>query len=122
VTISPNGGEAWGIGETHTVRWAHNNLAGLINVYYNPSYPSGEWQAIAIDQSDDTLGWVVPGPVTGSARVRVASVNLPTYMDESNGDFSLGSGVTLLSPNGGENWSLTGLATIAGLGPTPTAT
>jgi hypothetical protein len=111
--VTPNGGETWDIGSVHTVRWTRANFSGLVNVYYNNWYPSGTWEAVQINVAVDSVQWVVPAPVTGTGRIRVASVNLPSYMDDSNGDFSCGSGLTVTSPNGGENWSVTGLGTIA---------
>jgi hypothetical protein len=111
--VSPNGGEAWDLGTSHWLRWNRSNLNGLVNVYYNVSYPGGPWLPVQLNVALDSVLWVVPGPVSGTARIRVSSVNLSTFYDESDGNFSMGSGITLVWPNGGENLSLTTPVTIA---------
>ncbi len=111
--VTPNGGEGWSLGSSHWLRWMRSNLNGLVNVYYNLSYPSGTWQPVQLNVALDSVLWVVPGPASGATRVRVTSVNVPTLYDESDANFSLGSGITLIWPNGGENLSLTAPAAIS---------
>jgi hypothetical protein len=109
----PNGGEIWSIGTSYTVRWTRANLSGPVNVYVNRSYPTGDWVPIGINVSVDTLAWTVLEPYSSSARVRVGSVNLPSYYDESNANFVLGTGLIMTAPNGGESWAVGTAQTIA---------
>ena len=92
--VSPNGGESLTSGNAYTLRWSRSNLFGLVNVYYNLAHPSGQWLPVQLNVASDTLQWTVPSAVSGAARIRVSSVNVPTLSDESNGNFSIGSGIT----------------------------
>ncbi len=111
--VTPNGGEGWSLGSSHWLRWSRSNLNGLVNVHYNLSYPSGAWLPIQLNVALDSILWVVPGPSSGATRIRVTSVNVPALSDVSDTNFSLGSGITLIWPNGGENLSLTAPATFS---------
>ena len=104
---SPNGGESWLVGSTHTVRWSRANLTGPLNVYLNRTYSTGTWNLIAVNVTVDTLSWVVTDPLTSTARIRVTSVNIPSYYDESNANFTINNGdsvITVTAPVGGESW------------------
>jgi len=103
---TPNGGEALSAGTTATIRWTRTNLAGALNVFVNRAYPSGTWEPIAVSVTADTFAWAVNTPYSNSARVRVSSAMLPTYSDESNANFTIGTALVLTAPDGGENWSV----------------
>lgn len=104
---SPNTAVTWLTGTTQSVTWNHSNIIGNFNVYVNRAYPTGSWELIALNQSGTSFAWLVDGPPTTTARIRVTSVNLPTYYDESNVNFTIGDGtpgITVTAPNGGESW------------------
>ncbi|MCB9357756.1 MAG: T9SS type A sorting domain-containing protein [Calditrichaeota bacterium] len=106
---SPNTGVTWLTGTTQTITWSHSNIYGNFNVYVNRAYPTGSWELVALNQSGTSCQWVVDGPTTSTARIRVTSVNLPTYYDESNTNFTIGDGspgITVTAPNGGESWMI----------------
>ncbi|MBU1984130.1 hypothetical protein KJ815_06960, partial [bacterium] len=105
VTV-PNGGEVFNPGSVHTIRWTKTNLAGSVNVYVNRTYSTGTWEPLAVSVMADTFAWSVTPPYSNAARIRVASATLPTFLDESNANFTIGTAIVVDAPNGGENWAV----------------
>jgi hypothetical protein len=110
---SPNGGEVWDAATAHTIRWSRTNLSGPLNVYINRDYPGGSWAALAVSVTADTFVWNVVTPYSNTARMRVSSVTLPGFSDESNADFVIGTGIVVAAPNGAESWAVGSAQTIS---------
>ncbi|MCX6600968.1 MAG: T9SS type A sorting domain-containing protein [bacterium] len=102
----PNGGEVWNAGTAGTIRWSRTNLSGAMNVYVNRDYPGGSWAVLAVSVTADTFVWNVVTPYSNTARMRVSSVTLSGFSDESNADFVIGTGIMIAAPNGAESWAL----------------
>ena len=100
----PNGGEELIIGNTETIRWNSYGVDGNIRIELDRNYPSGEWEVLFVGVENDWAEpWVVTGPMTDNARIRVISVDNPELIAESAESFSLlQPSITILSPNGGE--------------------
>ncbi len=112
---SPNTAVTWLTGTTQTITWTQSNIFGPFNIYVNRGYPTGEWELLAVNVSGSSWQWVVSGATTSTARVRVTPVNLPSYNDESNTNFTIGDGapgITVTAPNGGESWQVGSSQTI----------
>jgi hypothetical protein len=57
--------------------------------------------------NDGAQNWKVTAPVTNQARLRISSVQDASAVDTSDGVLTLGGGsVTVLTPNGGEVWTV----------------
>jgi hypothetical protein len=110
---SPNGGEIWNAGTAHTLRWSRVNLSGAMNVYINRDYPGGAWTPLAVSVTADTFVWNVVTPYSNTARMRVSSVTVPGFSDESNADFVIGTGIMIAAPNGAESWVVGSAQTIS---------
>lgn len=108
VTVtSPNGGESWVAGSTHTLAWNSANLGGNVKLEY---YNGTSWVVLADSTTNDgSEPWVLPGTPTSQARVRVTAVSDSGAQDQSDAPFSIVSAllpsVTVTSPNGGESWA-----------------
>ncbi len=80
----PLGGEVWKIGDTEEIRW---NAAGLIDVRLELSRDGGqtftEVLAPSIPASPAVFDWVVTGPETTGAVVRVRPPSTTVLTDES---------------------------------------
>jgi photosystem II stability/assembly factor-like uncharacterized protein len=110
---SPNGGEAWNVGTSQTIRWARQSASGGARVMLNRDYPTGSWEQLAASVTVDTFQWAVSGATTNAARVRVYLVSDPTIADTSASNFTINNpGLTLTTPNGGENLLLGSPTTI----------
>jgi uncharacterized repeat protein (TIGR01451 family) len=113
--ISPNGGESWAVGSVHDITWnATDNVAVTsVDILYSSSGPSGTFITIAGGEANDgTYTWTVPDDPTTNAFVKVVAYDAAgnSAEDISDGPFTIGDQtspvVTVISPNGGENWAV----------------
>ncbi|MFH1011520.1 MAG: hypothetical protein V1784_09850, partial [bacterium] len=106
LVTSPNGGEVWGQGVASTITWSSGGISGDVRIELNRNYPSGEWEIVfSSTPNDGSQTWTVAGATTSKARLRITSISNPGISDESNADFSIVTRqITVLTPNGGENW------------------
>ena len=112
-TISPNGGEIWPKGTTKTIRWSYSGNPGSnikIELYKGTSLS----RIIASSSSIGSGGigsynWYIPTTQTigNDYKVKITSITDAIYTDTSNGYFSIvnSTGITDVSPNGGESWT-----------------
>ena len=90
---SPNGGENWNIGDAHTITWTCSTSFASVgaNVNIQLSRDGGlTWTTILFNVPN--LGsrvWVVYGPTTTQALIRVVSVTYPYVYDTSNATFTI---------------------------------
>ncbi|OPZ44804.1 MAG: Virginiamycin B lyase [Euryarchaeota archaeon ADurb.BinA087] len=105
----PNGGETWTQGSKQTIRWEYlgepgptvridvmkgSNVLGTI-----PSVPAGSEGAGSYN-----LTLPYNAPLGSDFRVKVTSTSNATFSDTSNNPFTIGPAITMVSPNGGENY------------------
>ena len=116
--LSPKGGasrDSWLIGTTNYVSWVSGGAGNLVNVDY--SVDGLIWQSLAANylNTNSTSGmiitnyspaWIIQGPPSSSAVVRVSSVDRPDLQAKA-GPFDF-SGVQVTFPNGGEYWEFAG--------------
>lgn len=96
----PAGGEHWRIGDTNTITWTSNFLTGSVRIEL--SRDGGQSYTTLFDSTsnDGTEDWVVTGPATGAAFVRITSLAFPTVSDASDSAF------VISGPNAAaETWS-----------------
>jgi hypothetical protein len=109
---SPNGGESWVRGSSHTITWSSSGTVGS-NVKIEVLKAGVVVQTLsASTPNDGSFSWTVStGLATGSDyRIRITSTS--AYTDSSNSNFTISTGtttpttpsLTVTSPNGGEVW------------------
>lgn len=105
--ISPNTQANWNINTTQPIRWFSIGV-GRVNIEVNRSFPSATWETIASNAlSNGIYNWLVTGPETNAARIRVTNFNDASQSDTSNVNFNIvPSDVIITSPNGGERLTL----------------
>jgi alpha-tubulin suppressor-like RCC1 family protein len=106
ITVTaPNAAVNWGIGSTHLIRWTCNlGPAALVTIDLSRNSGTSWTQISGPIPNTSTFKWVVTGPATNTARIRVNWANGPTT-DINNGNFKIAEPfVTLAKPNGGEAW------------------
>jgi hypothetical protein len=113
---SPNGGESWQRGTTHTVTWSYTDFPAGAPVKIVLLKAGAEVGTIITSTSIGIGGtghytWDInPSGATGSEyKVKISGVNQPTVSDTSNNYFTLSPAgtaptITVTSPNGGESW------------------
>jgi hypothetical protein len=87
--VTPNGGEVWPIGSRQAIRWA--SLGGSGNVRLQLSRDGGAtWATIVSSTADDGQeSWIVSGPATSQARMRVLRASQTVVNDSSDANFTL---------------------------------
>ncbi|MCK4764806.1 MAG: hypothetical protein KAW12_21590, partial [Candidatus Aminicenantes bacterium] len=120
VTI-PNGGETWEQGSMRTITWNNSYFAGNVQLILVKTIPgtdyliadnientgSYEWQVgmcSHIEEPEAPFGMTLPGD---NYKIKVVSVDNPDLQDSGDQLFSIVEpqpGITVVSPNGGENW------------------
>jgi hypothetical protein len=116
---SPNGGENWDLGSTHSITWRSSGVSGNVNIHlFNGTHYVGVIKNnVAV--SAGTLSWVVGNYQGGAAapgtnyKVRVRKPQTE-ILDDSDGPFAISgaapsASLSVTSPNGGETWH-TGIA------------
>jgi len=106
---SPNGGEQWQAGSSHTINWTQTNV-DTVKISYSTNQGSG-WIAITEKPaSAGTYTWVVPSTISAACKVRISDKSDSTFADSSNAVFAITSipvvQILVASPNGGENWKV----------------
>jgi surface antigen len=113
--ISPNGGEKWPMGSIQTIRWSSTGVTGNVRIDLSRNGGSSWETIIPYTANDGSEAWIVTGPATTQARIRVVSLSDPTIFDMSDGNFTISSGtpsIRVISPNGGEVWRVGSTQTI----------
>jgi hypothetical protein len=112
ITISsPNGGESWLANSTHAITWSSNGYSGTVAIDYSLNGGS-TWTAITASTTNTgSYSWTLPGSTTTTGRVRVRDASDSNPADISDANFTITpqtESITVLSPNGGENWEVNG--------------
>ncbi|MCS6804701.1 MAG: zinc-dependent metalloprotease [Acidobacteriota bacterium] len=106
---APNGGENWPINSTQTITWSSVSVTGNVKIELSRNGGSTYETLFADTANDGSQSWTVTGAATTQARIRITSLANPAINDVSNANFSISEppppiGITLIAPNGGENW------------------
>jgi hypothetical protein len=116
ITVTaPNTAVTWATGSTRSLTWSHN-LGTSQTVNIDVSRDGGAtWSPLAANVANatattGTYSWVVSGPATTQARIRVRASSDPAVADTSNVNFTISGTVTITSPTG--NWGLGSRRTI----------
>jgi hypothetical protein len=108
ITVSsPNGGESWAAGSTHSVTWA-DNIAENVKIEL---YKAGVLNStiIASTPSSGSYSWPIPsGQAAGTDyKVKITGIS-GSPSDFSDNNFTITAAptytITVTSPNGGEYW------------------
>jgi len=105
---SPNGGENWVKGSNHTITWtgAGKTMNVKIELYLNESYAS----TIALSTPNDgSFVWNIGSGISVSDqyKIKITTLDGKAQNDLSNNNFTISEQnyhITVISPNGGENW------------------
>ncbi len=110
VTVTaPNTAVSWTVGTSHAITWT-TNLGASDTVDIDASADSGAtWMPIVagVPATAGTYGWLVSGPSTAHARIRISWSANPVRNDVSDTDFTIADAlIHNLSPNGGQAWRI----------------
>ena len=114
--VTPNGGETWQQGSTKKIEWIYTGDPGShvkIDFLKGPTVLGNVTASIGTGGSGSfslTIPYNVPAG--SDYKIRVTSTSKPAYTDTSNASFTIGSAITVSTPNGGESWPEGSLQTI----------
>lgn len=113
--ISPNGGERWVIGNTYEIKWTATGVEKVIIYLYDYAGAVGT-RALVYDvlASNGKYSWTISSEITLSSMLKIAvrdSLAQQKTYDLSDNYFSIVApsttpSITVLSPNGGEQWQI----------------
>ncbi|MBI3799873.1 MAG: hypothetical protein HY268_23230 [Deltaproteobacteria bacterium] len=87
--LSPNNGEVWSIGSTQTIRWKSVGVGEKVQIQLSRD-DGANWTTIVDNTANDGAeDWIMAGPMTTQARIRVLKANKPTIQDSSNKSFTI---------------------------------
>lgn len=114
--LTPNGGEVWSGATTQNITWSYTNISNNVLIEYSTNNGTS-WNTITTwPVTAMTYPWMVPGAgPLGSTQclVRVSDAQNNALTDQSNATFTIpGSSVTVVQPNGGEQWPVGSLQSI----------
>ncbi len=100
---SPNGGEHFTLGN-YFIHWNAQSVTGNLRIQLNRNYPLSTWEDVGtVNASLNLFNWHVTSPLTTHARIRILSIETPSYGDTSNADFSIANNsLSLLHPLAGD--------------------
>jgi hypothetical protein len=99
ILTSPNGGEVWRSGQTHTITWDANTVASNVKLEY--SRDNGvNWGVITNSTTNTgTFTWIIPMFVTTEqALVRITNTSFPSAIDTSNAVFTIRAPILISFP------------------------
>lgn len=101
--LSPNGGERWLMGTEQSISW-DIPYGEPVRLEYSVDNGSS-WETIYDSTKSHTVAWTLPNVISDECLVKITNIRHPDYFDISDTTFSIyETGVTVTSPNGGEEW------------------
>ncbi len=101
---SPNGGEVWVAGTSHTITW--NYTGGCSSDVRISLYKGGAYKCLIasnVSAGAGSYSWAIPGALTAGEDYRArVTCNSDTNVYDLSTNFAIGSPITVTSPNGGE--------------------
>jgi hypothetical protein len=104
VTVtSPNGGETWGIGSSHSITWTSSGT-GNVRIVLRKGGSNLSPDLASSTANDGSYSWTISESLSADTDYRIRVIDIDTSnADTSNADFTLEE-ITVTSPNGGESW------------------
>ena len=107
---SPNGSESWMVGESFDITWTSTGTIANVQIEYSANN-GGSWiNIVASTANDGSYPWTIPDMPSSTCLVRVRDAVDSDPSDSSDAVFTIlayvAPTITVLSPNGGENWSV----------------
>ncbi|MGD2093344.1 MAG: hypothetical protein PVH61_44700, partial [Candidatus Aminicenantes bacterium] len=107
---SPNGGEYWETGSLHDITWSTIGPVGYVKIEYSLNSGSSWTTIVSSTPNDGEFTWTVPGTTSDNCLVRITDIdNYPTDTSDAVFSIVLPPAITVISPNGGENWETNSL-------------
>ena len=101
--IQPTGNHTWLVNTQQEILWQKFGTTDNIRIELDRNYPSGNWELIAAAAPSYYYTWLINGPPTLHARVRLTLVSNSSIGDTCETDFSINQPtLTIQSPVGND--------------------
>lgn len=90
--ISPNGGEAWEVGETHQIKWESEGVENIIIWLYQEGGDSYQLNSQLLSASEEKYSWIIPESYSSDDNYKIQIVDLQKVnevFDYSDNYFSI---------------------------------
>jgi hypothetical protein len=87
--ISPNGGESWQAGTTHTIKWSTTGAVGPVRIGYSTDNGLNWTTIVAAAPNTGSYTWIVPNKPSTQCKVRVRDAVDNSPSDATNGTFTI---------------------------------
>ncbi len=110
--LSPQPNDRWIVGSEQEIRWNTTGTIPAVKVEYKTAQ-NPEWKVIAESiVNQESMVWKVPNDISSEVKVRIADPNeSKIYMESA--PFAIIGGLRMLTPKGGESWSVQSRRNIA---------
>jgi len=96
---SPNGGESWSVGSTHTITWSSTGTVGNVKIEYTANNGSSWSTVVSSTANDGAYTWKIPNTPSNLCKVRIKEASDGSPSDTSNSVFSITSGGSSGNPS-----------------------
>ena len=107
--VSTSDAEDWTVNSNHNITWTSDTFTGNVKIEYSAN-GGGSWNTIiASTANTGSYPWTVPNNPSLSYLVRISDAADGNPSDISNAYFTVSpevEAITVLTPNGGENWTI----------------
>jgi len=105
--VSPNGGESWTAGSSQQITWTSAGSLTFVKLEYSINDGASWATIVASTENDGAYEWQVPAVNSNIALVRIsdASDAIPADVSDAVFEIIIPKTLTVLAPNGGENWA-----------------
>ncbi|MFI5168196.1 MAG: right-handed parallel beta-helix repeat-containing protein [Thermoanaerobaculales bacterium] len=87
--LSPNGGESWMVGSSHTITWTSLGTIANVKIEYSTNSGASYTTVIGSTANDGSYTWTVPNTPSASCLVRVSDASNAAVNDVSDAIFNL---------------------------------
>ncbi len=88
---SPNGGENWTAGSTHTISWSGTGTVGNVIIQYSSNNGTSWSTVVSSTANDGAYSWIVPQVSSSQCLVRISETD-GSPSDTSNSVFTISTG------------------------------
>jgi hypothetical protein len=107
----PNGGETLAAGSTQTISWSYGgNPGSYVKIELSKGGVVNRTIARRVSTSSGSYNWKIPSDQTPGSdyKIKITSTSNRSYTDTSDNNFTIVGPppptISVVSPNGGENW------------------
>ena len=87
--ISPNGGESWVVGSSHSISWASSGTVGNVKIEYTANNGSSWTSIVSSIANSGSYTWITPNTPSSQCKIRISEAADGTPSDISDQAFSI---------------------------------